>query len=198
MPGRGEGLLAAPAELRALAGPGGAELRDTGSLVYLRAEVRASGQEIDGGRVLDALVLLGGPAERHGVLRARMPEAGEPEPDRVEAARIGEMDLHAVAARARVLVPGGREGAGPEADAGQLLGAERVGESLGVEPGRAEQLEGPRRPAPFGEIGPLEQAHARVDERGVRTRHVRRGHHPGQAGLAEVPVAAPAAHFDDR
>src|SRR5438874_980269 len=41
-----------------------------------------------------------------------------------------------------------------------------------VEPRRAEDLEGARRAAPFGEVRPFEEAAARVDERRLVRRHV--------------------------
>ena len=107
------------------------------------------------------------------------------------------MDLHAVAAGAGVLVPGGRERAGAEADAGQSFGVERLGELFAVEPGRAEELERTGGAAAFRQVRSLEQAQARIEERGVRRGHVGRGHHPRQAGLAEVQIAAPATHFDN-
>ena len=46
---------------------------------------------------------------------------------------------------------------------------------------RAHELERPRGAAPLGEVRALEEAAARIHERGVVGRHVRRRRHPGQA-----------------
>ena len=63
---------------------------------------------------------------------------------------------------------------------------ERRRPGVPVEERRADDLERPRRPAPLREVGRLEQALARVDQRGVGRRHVGRRHHPGQPGVART------------
>ena len=118
-------------------------------------------------------------------------------PERSEPAGLGDEQLDAVAADAGVLVPGRHEAHGSEADAGEPLAREVLGEARAVEPRRAEQLERPRGAARLGQVRPLEEAHARVDERGLRGRHVRRRKHPGQPGLAERRPAPPALAGDD-
>jgi hypothetical protein len=96
-----------------------------------------------------------------------------------------------------VLVPRRNEARGAEGDAREPLRGEVAREPVGVEPGRAHELEGPGRPAPLGEVRPLEQAHAGVDERRLRRRHVGRGEHPRQARRAEALPASPPAAGDD-
>src|SRR5438067_4323708 len=112
--------------------PQGAELGDGGPLLRLRPERRAAGEQVDGRLVLDELVLLGPPAELRWILRARVHDGGDTEPDGVQPARVGDVDLHAVAALPLVLVPGGREGRGAEADPLESFASKIVGEPLRV------------------------------------------------------------------
>src|SRR5207237_5025939 len=86
--------------------PGSAQLRDGPAKVHARAKGGAAGEEIDGRDVLDELVLLGPPLEPGRVLRAGVHDAGGAEPHGREGARVGDVDLDALAARSLVLVPG--------------------------------------------------------------------------------------------
>src|SRR5438309_4561263 len=86
-----------------------AQRRDARALLDRMAEARGAGQEIDGRLVLDELVLFGAPLELFGRLRAGVNDAGDAEPHRRQRARLGEVDLHAVTALLRVLVPRRRE-----------------------------------------------------------------------------------------
>ena len=142
------------------------------------------------GRVVE-LVGLGPPAEverRRGGARVSIdPQAGLERPE----ARRGR-------SRGAAL----RRRSGPRAcrtSAGTCIGRnwtpgsasafERVGERDRVEPGRAEDLERPRRPAALREVRALEQAHARVDERRVGRRHV---------GRRRAPTAGPSPRTASR
>src|SRR5689334_17664037 len=86
-------------ELVPLAAPRSAEVGDRFAGVDAGAERGAARQQIDRGDVLDELVFLGPPAEARRVLRPGVHDAGDAQPDRLEGARIGEVDLHAVATR---------------------------------------------------------------------------------------------------
>src|SRR4051812_44658014 len=115
---------------RALAVPEGAEIAHGRALLDRRAKTRVARQQIDRGLVVDKLVFFRAPAKLRGILRPCMDDAGDAEAHRVEPARIDEVHLHAVAARFRVLVPGGREGTWPETDAEQAFSGERIREPL--------------------------------------------------------------------
>src|SRR5262245_25886546 len=84
--------------------PGSAELGHGGARLHAGAEGRAAGEQIDGGDVLDELVLLGPPAEAGRVLRAGVHDAGGAEPDGRERSRVGDVDLDSLAPRPPVLV----------------------------------------------------------------------------------------------
>src|SRR5438132_7155240 len=187
----------APAlEIGALRIPGSAQLADRAAGFDARPEFAASGEQVDGWDLLDELVLLGAPAEARWILRAGVDDARHAGAHWLELARIGDVELHAAAARAGVLVPGGRERARAEQDARQLLRRERVREAAAVQPWRAPQLERPGRASRFGEIGSFQQTHARIDQSGVGSGHVRRGHHPRQPRIGVEHVAAPALQLD--
>src|SRR5882762_6781502 len=135
--------------------PGGADLLDGCALLHHGAEDRAAGEQIDRGLVLDELVLLGAPAELLRVLGARMHHRRHAQPDGVEAPRVGQVDLNAMAPLAFVFVPGGGERHGTEPDAFERFLGQVVRQPLRVEPGRAEQLEGTGGAAGLGEVGAL-------------------------------------------
>src|SRR5207237_6533265 len=106
--------------------PAGATVGHRAARLDALAEARASGEQIDGGDVLDELVPILAPLEPRRILCARVHDARDAQPHRRQCAGVADVDLHAVAARSLVLVPSGRERAGPEADAGQLFGSERI------------------------------------------------------------------------
>src|SRR4051812_28390130 len=126
----------------ALAVPERAELRDALALLRLLAERLVAGEQIDGRLVLDELVPLRAPAELRRILRPRVHDGGDAQAHRVHSPRIGHVDLHALAALAAVLVPGRRERARPEGQSRERLAGEIGREPIGVQPGRAEELEG--------------------------------------------------------
>src|SRR5437764_8358675 len=101
--------LAVAREGVALGVPQSAEARDRRALVRFGAECRTARQQIDGGLVVHELVLFGAPAELPGVLRARVHDRRDAEAEGVDPARIGDVDLHSLAAAAFVFVPGGSE-----------------------------------------------------------------------------------------
>src|SRR6266446_10117244 len=142
--------------------PGRADLRDGCALLHHGAEDGAAGEQIDRRLVLDELVLLGAPAELFRVLGARMHHRRHAQADGIEAPRVGQVDLNAVAPLAFVFVPGGGEGHRTEPDAFERLLGQVIRQPLRVQPGRAEQLEGTGSAAGLGEVGALEQAHAGI------------------------------------
>ena len=83
-------------------------------------------------------------------------------------------------------------------DAREPLALERTRVPVGVEVGRADPLERARRASPFRQVRAFEKTAARIDARGVRRRHVRRGRHPGQPGVLPEHRPAPASHRDHR
>ena len=101
-----------------------------------------------------------------------------------------------MAAHAGVLVPRRHEAGRPEATPGRRSRRQRPGQPVAVEPGRAEQVEGAGRAPPLREVGPLQQTHAGVDERGLRRRHVGEGMTQGSPVVAEVHPAPPAPARD--
>src|SRR5881275_2121875 len=107
-------------EILALGVPRVAQVGHALPVLDAPAEGIASGEEIDCGNGLDEFVLLRPPGELRRILRAGVHDARHAEPNRQQGATIGDVDLHAVAARPAVLVPGRIEGAGAEADAGKL------------------------------------------------------------------------------
>src|SRR5437588_3024385 len=186
-----------PREGFALRVPESTELRHGCALIGPGPERGAAGEQIDGRFVVDELVLLRPPAELRRILRPGVDDGGDAEADGIEAARILDVDLHAVAALPLVLVPGGSERGGAEADTFEALAAEIVGEPPRIEPGRTEELERPGGATAFREIGSLEQTHPWVDERGLRRRHVRGRHHPGKSRLDKMEVSTPVLQGDD-
>ena len=69
---------------------------------------------------------------------------------------------------------------------------------MAVEVGRADPLEGARRPAPLGEVGALDEARARIHARRVGRGHVGRGRHPRQSRVLPEHPTAPALHRNHR
>ena len=72
----------------------------------------------------------------------------------------------------------GRKTCGRKTTPGRPSAFARVGRLVRVEPRRADELERPRRAAPLRQVRALDEAAARIDERGVGRRHVRRRQHP--------------------
>ena len=100
--------------------------------------------------------------------------------NRTKRLTIAHVDLAAAARRSGVLVErrleDGRPEIGRRADRARSAPSANA---FGVDPGRADQLERPRRPAPFRDIRAFEQHGARIDDRRVECRDVRRRQHPG-------------------
>ena len=137
------------------------------------------------------------PGEALLVLAPRVVDQQQVRQEGREAPAVRDVDLHAVAQRVRVLLEGGGEGRGAEADARDALAVERARERVAVEPGGAHELERPRGAAGLGQVGALDQAAAGVDERGVHGRDVGGGQDPGQAGVLVLHRPAPALHRHD-
>ncbi len=116
--------------------------------------------------------------------------------DRVEDRRVGHVHLDAAAGDVDVLVERRGEVRLPDHRAGQRLLPQRLRPAV-VDVRSADQLEGTGGAATLGQVGPLEHAGARVDERGVRGRHVRRRHDPRQTGVGVGLAAVPALHLHD-
>src|SRR2546423_12133133 len=125
-----------PREGFALRVPESTELRRRCALVGPGPERGAAGEQIDGRFVVDELVLLRTPAELRRILGAGMADGGNAEPDGVEATRILDVDLHAVAAPPHGLVPRGGERTGPEAETFEGRARDSGGRPPGTDPGR--------------------------------------------------------------
>ena len=194
---RNGGTAPPPVEGAASRGEGPGELpqRDAG-LDRLALAVRAA-EEVEGGDPGHELVGLVAPGEAVRGLGAGHRHAGEPGAERAEGLAVGHVQLHPVAALARVLVAGRQEADRSEAHPGQPLRGEVLGQQRAVEPGGAEELEGPGGAATLGEVGALEEAHAGVDERRLRGGHVGRGQDPGKPRLARVHGPPPPPAADD-
>ena len=91
----------------------------------------------------------------------------------------------------------GSKTAGRKRTPGRSRAVHRVGEPLGDDPGRADELERPRRPAAFRDVRAFEQHRARIHDRGVERRHVRRRHDPRQPGLVVSTSRAASRHRHD-
>ena len=155
-------------------------------LIDRDSERRRAGQDVD--RLFFVLVFVGRLAPRE-VLRARRLDridqrhAGQ---HRLERLAIEDVNLASAARLLRMLLERRLEHRRAEMDAGELPRIHLVGEALGLDPRRADQLERPRRPARFRCVRAFEQHRARIDDRAVERRNVRRRHHERQAGLIEV------------
>ena len=104
-------------------------------------------------------------ASRRAVARSATPVA-----IRAERGAVGDVELHAAARAARELVERRPERQRPEAHARQrqLLARqlrERRDPVVAVEERRADDLERPRRAAPLGQVGPLDQTLPGIDQR---------------------------------
>ncbi len=139
------------------AGAGGGEARDVGREARNPLVKRFPGsdettvcgrarQEVDSRHVVAVLVLLGPPAKAAGI--QVMERLHEPEIRLVgtERRRVRHVHLHAAASLSCVLMERGPEDVRTEDDARHVQGVPGVGRLVGVEPWRAEELEGPRRP----------------------------------------------------
>ena len=109
---------------------------------------------------------------------------------------VRHVELHAATRNAGVFLERRGEPGGAEGHAGDLLFREVAGQRPGVDPGRPHQLERPGGAAALGEVRAFDQAPARVHERGVHRRHVRRRQDPGQPRVFERHLAPPAPHLD--
>src|SRR5262249_13863607 len=89
------------------------------------------------------------------------------------ASLVGEVDLHAATDLSRKPLEGGLEIRWAEGETGKIERAEFGGKRFRFDPRRADQFEGPRRAPPDGEVRPLEETGAGVEERGLRRRDVR-------------------------
>ena len=82
---------------------------------------------------------------------------------------------------------------GREVDAGQAQGVQAPPVILGLDVGRAHQLERPRGAAPFRHLGPLQVNGAREHGRGVQSGHVRRGRtHGASVSSIHIPRDQPS------
>ena len=163
---------------------------------------RRSGQEVDGRDVVAVLV--------------RSPSASEIGPDRGRGgpsagggtSRTGRNAPRSVTwactppqSLSRVLLERRPEDVRAEDDARQPERVRRVGRLVRVEPRRADELERPRRAAPFGEVRPLDEAAAGIDERGLGASACSGTAAPTRASrrVSRRVGARPAfAHRDDR
>ena len=153
----------------------------------------AAGQQIDRRRVGHELVRLRSPAKVAG----RQPRA----PPRAARCRCGRGGTPPRSVTCSCTPPHdrpanlwnvGRNDSGRNRTPGRAPPAVRP--AIAVQERRADDLERARRAPPLRQVGALEQALARIDERRVERRHVRRRHHPGQPGLRRSHRPPPAAH----
>ncbi len=91
----------------------------------------------------------------------------------------------------------GAEADGGEGDPFQGRRRQAAGERRRVDSGAADELERPRRAAPLRVAGGLDEAGARVDQRGLEARQVGRRRHPRPAQLGPEHRPAPAVQPPD-
>ena len=106
--------------------------------------------------------------------------------DRPERSTIGDVDLAAAARRPACLWKRRLEQRRPEVHARQARAFSRGTNRSGIDPRRADELERLGRAASFGNVRAFEQHGARIHDRALERRDVRRRQHPRQAGLVEV------------
>ena len=106
------------------------------------------------------------------------------------------MQMHAAAERSGVLGGRGREVRRRHGQSRQRESVKLPAELLGVDERRAEQRERVRRAAPFGEVRPLQETGAGVQQRRFIPRHRKARHdpRPSPAGEAHTGIIPFTAH----
>ena len=137
------------------------------------------------------------PLEAIGILAAELVDELHCGAERGEPAAVEDVDLAASARVPRVFLERRLEERRPEVDARKVPCVHLVGEPLAVDPRRPDHLERPRRPTALGQHRSLEQHRARIDDRAVERRQIRRRNHPGETGLVQVHRPLPAVERDD-
>ena len=107
------------------------------------------------------------------------------------------MQLRSAANLSGVFLESGFEGGSAEINSRQAAGIQLGGHFIAVDPRCSEKLERTRGAAAFGDVRSLQQTHARINHRGVRRRHVGRGHDPRKSCLLVVVRAIPTFERQD-
>ena len=104
------------------------------------------------------------------------------------------MDLEPAAGPATPFARGRLEAERPQAAAGKVRRAQDALHLAGVDERGAEQFERQGRAPPLGDVGPLPEYLAGIDQSGGKGGHVGRGEDPGQAGVRGELAPPPPLH----
>src|SRR5690606_2542802 len=137
------------------------------------------------------------PGERAGVERGDVGEQREPQSHGADQRGILHCEAYGRAALSGVRICLRRERVGGDDDAGQPPRDEALRHRVRVQPRRAHRLEGRLGSTADAEVRGLEEAQARVEERGFEPADRGRRGHERQARLRPELVAAPALARDD-